>query len=356
MLKATVLGAGYMGSAITFPLSDNGIKVSLWGTRLDDALIEGSQKGNHPKLKKPLNQEVSCFYSKDLMQAIDNTDIIFIGVASEGFVNIFELIVNSIDPGRDYVFLKLTKGLVEYESRIMRASEAAKLIYYKKFPDREKSKNEAHVFKITSIGGPVRALDLANRTPSASIYGIQDEQILKLLKSFSTDYYRIFPESDFTGVEICSTFKNIYSIAAGICDGLFKINLEGLYHNIVAFLFNQSVLEIQHIVKIAGGKQQTAFGLAGMGDLHVTSIAGRNRRYGEMVGSGVEPGAAFKKMFDEGEYGEGYMALKLAIPWLSNFDVDLASELPLLNFLSNVVSKGFDPAAELKTFVLRSGI
>ena len=150
------------------------------------------------------------------------------------------------------------------------------------------------------------------------------DNIQKQLKRFSTDYYRIFPVNDYTGVEICSTFKNIYSIAAGICDGLFKKNLSGLYHNAVAFLFNQAVLEIQHIVKIAGGNPQTAFGLAGMGDLHVTSVAGRNRRYGEMVGGGVEPGAAFKKMFDEGEYGEGYMALKLAVPWLSNFNVEIA--------------------------------
>ena len=356
MWKAAVLGAGYMGSAITFPLSDNGIKVNLWGTWLDDKLIEGSEKGKHPKLKKPLNPGVSCFYFKDLKQAIKNTDIIFIGVTSEGFVNIFELLIDNIEPDKDYMFFKLTKGLVEYEGRIMRASEAAKLIYYKKFPDREKSQKEAHVFKITSIGGPVRALDLANRTPSTSVYGIQDEQIRELLKMFSTDYYRIFPENDHAGVEICSTFKNIYSIAAGICDGLFKINLEGLYHNVVAFLFNQAVLEIKHIVEIAGGKPQTAFGLAGMGDLHVTSVAGRNRRYGEMVGSGVEPGAAFKKMLDEGEYGEGYMALKLAIPWLSNFKIEMASELPLLNLLNNIVSKGFDPAAELKAFVLNSGI
>jgi glycerol-3-phosphate dehydrogenase (NAD(P)+) len=354
--NVAVLGAGYMGSAITFPITDNGIKVNLWGTWLDDKLIEGSKKGTHPKLKKPLNPGVTCFYSRDLKQAIKGADAIFIGVASEGFVNIFELLVNNLEPDRDYMFLKLTKGLVEYEGRVMRASEAARLIYYKKFPDREKSRHDAHIFRITSVGGPVRALDLAHRTLSASVYGIQDGQIQNQLKRFSTDYYRIFPVNDFTGVEICSTFKNIYSIAAGICDGLFKKTLDGLYHNAVAFLFNQAVLEIKHIVEIAGGNPQTAFGLAGMGDLHVTSVAGRNRRYGEMVGDGVDPGSAFKKMFDEGEYGEGYMALKLAVPWLSNFNVVIDKELPLLNLLYNIVLKGFEPFAELKAFALGFGI
>jgi hypothetical protein len=61
-------------------------------------------------------------------------------------------------------------------------------------------------------------------------------------------------------------------------------------------------------------------------------------------------------MFDEGEYGEGYMALKLAIPWLSNFNVEITSELPLLNLLHNVILRGFDPAAELKSFALNFGI
>ncbi len=356
MQKIAVLGAGYMGSAITFPLTDNGAKVNLWGTRLDDKLIEGSKKGAHPKLKKPLNPGVSCFYSKNLKQALRDTDTIFIGVASEGFVDIFELLIDNIEPDRDYMFLKLTKGLVEYEGRIMRTSEAAKMIYYKKFPEREKSQDEPHIFRITSIGGPVRALELANRTLSASVYGIQDVRIKKLLKRFSTDYYRIFPVNDYAGVEICSTFKNIYSIAAGICDGLFKKNLSGLYYNAVAFLFNLAVLEIKRIVKITGGNPKTALGLAGMADLHVTSVAGRNRRYGELVGGGVEPGAAFKQMFDEGEYGEGYIALKLAIPWLSNFGVEIAGELPLLNLLNNVVLRGFDPGAELKALTLNFGI
>jgi glycerol-3-phosphate dehydrogenase (NAD(P)+) len=109
--NVAILGAGYMGSAITFPLTDNGIKVNLWGTWLDDKLIESSKKGMHPKLKKPLNPGVSCFYSGDLRLAIKDADTIFIGVASEGFVNIFELLMDNIEPGRDYMFLKLTKGL-----------------------------------------------------------------------------------------------------------------------------------------------------------------------------------------------------------------------------------------------------
>lgn len=50
-MKVTVIGAGYMGSAITYPLSENGYKINLVGTWLDDKIIESSINGYHPKLK-----------------------------------------------------------------------------------------------------------------------------------------------------------------------------------------------------------------------------------------------------------------------------------------------------------------
>lgn len=92
-----------------------------------------------------------------------------------------------------------------------------------------------------------------------------------------------------------------------------------------------------------------------MGDLHVTSVAGRNRRFGEMVGKGIDPDIAFKKMFDEGEYGEGYTALKLALPWLGNFDINVRAELPLLVTLYNIIFKKVSPYDELMRFIKNLG-
>lgn len=370
--KVAVLGAGYMGSAITFPLSDNRLEVNLWGTWLDDKLMESSMKGYHPKLKKPLPPGVKLFYWHDLANALKEADIIFIAVASEGFVRVFNMMLDNLDSRKQYYFFKLTKGLVQYNRKVLRATEAAFDMYKKKFPRKR--------FYWTTIGGPVRALDLACRIPSATMYGISCDEIKSMLLSFSTSYYRIFSTYDLEGVEICSTFKNIYAIAAGICDGLYKPKIDGFYHNVVAFLFNQGVSEITKIVELAGRKKQTVYDLAGVGDLHVTSAAGRNRRYGEMIGKGVDSEEAFKKMYKEGEYGEGYIALKLAIPWLKdhycrlqgqsqkehlkdqqraeidmNFFSYLERELPLLNTLYNIIFRKHKPSDELVKFITRLG-
>ncbi|MBM3706544.1 MAG: hypothetical protein FJW66_08475 [Actinobacteria bacterium] len=346
-IKAAVLGAGYMGSAITFPLSDNHIKVNLWGTWLDDELIESSIKGFHPKLKKALPGNVCLYYWQDLGTALEDVNVIFIAVTSEGFVNIFGKILDNIDKDKDYTFFKLTKGFVEYRGKVVRATEAAFDIYAEKFPEKE--------LKIASVGGPVRAVDLSCRIASASMYGLSDRKIKDTARSFCTDYYRIFTENDIMGVELCSSFKNIYAMAAGICDGLYRGQKEGFYYNTVAFLFNQACIEIAEIVQAAGGNSRTAFDLAGIGDLHVTSAAGRNRRFGEMVGKGMDGQAAFNEMYAQGEYGEGYIALKLAIPWINDKIPGCAENTPLLSSLYNIIFNKCEPSGEFAKLISNLG-
>ncbi len=90
MKKAAVLGAGYMGSAITFPLSDNQVEVNLWGTWLDDEIIKSCINGYHPKLKKKMPDNVKFFYSHDLKKAVNDVDMIFVGVTSNGFLDVFK--------------------------------------------------------------------------------------------------------------------------------------------------------------------------------------------------------------------------------------------------------------------------
>ena len=51
MARIAILGAGFMGGALTVPATDNGHTVALWGTHLDDHLIAAVRAGaKHPKL------------------------------------------------------------------------------------------------------------------------------------------------------------------------------------------------------------------------------------------------------------------------------------------------------------------
>jgi glycerol-3-phosphate dehydrogenase (NAD(P)+) len=342
MLKAAVLGAGYMGSAITYPLAENRIKVNLWGTWLDDEIIKSSLAGYHPKLKKPLPDTVTPMYSDRLAAAVKDVDIIFIAVLSDGFVNVFNMLLDEIEK-KDYYFFKLTKGIVQYDNKIVRASQAAQDMFEKKFPGTD--------FKWATIGGPVKANELSDKIPTASIYALNKSMPKDIPFGFSTGFYPVTITDDIPGVEVSSSFKNVYSIAVGICDGLFKALRQGMYHNFSAFVFNQAMAEMSKIAVAAGGRADTVFGLAGIGDFYVASLSGRNARYGEFVGKGEDPGDIFNKMFTAGEVAEGYYALKLGVEWIRSLGMDLSKDLPLLYYLYGIVFEDKEPLQTLLAFV-----
>ncbi len=180
-------------------------------------------------------------------------------------------------------------------------------------------------------------------------------QTIKKLQSCVTVFQQnIIPVTitdDAIGVEVSSAFKNVYAVIIGICDGLFRHHGEGNYDNFNSFVFNQGMLEIARMVEKAGGRKETAFDLAGIGDFYVASLSGRNRRYGEEVGKGGDPHKTFEDMFAAGEVAEGYMALEIALDWVKSLGIDIDEELPLLKVLYGIIFNKKDPKASLDSFI-----
>ncbi len=339
--RVAVLGAGYMGSAITFPLSDSGHSVNLWGTWLDDDIIASCRKGSHPKLGTPLPDGVKTYLSGDLADAVADVQCVFVGVSSEGFIPVFRKL---LETWRDVCpVLCLTKGFVEDRGRVKRISEWAEEVWSSRF-DGER-------FEWISIGGPVKALELSRMIPSASIYGLRGDSTRIIARSVSTPYYRVFPYGDVAGVEISSAFKNAYSIGLGICDGIYKRRNEEEYHNICGFVFNVAIGEMAEIVERAGGDSGAVYGLAGVGDLYVTGRSGRNRRFGELIGTGSTPKDSFEKMMGEGELAEGYDAIAKGVQWYEEEQKGRLDDLPLLKTLHRIVIYGKSPEEEIYSFI-----
>jgi glycerol-3-phosphate dehydrogenase (NAD(P)+) len=359
MIRAAVLGAGYMGSAITFPLSQNGVQTNLWGTWLDDEIIDicsrgdhprgGQHRGTHPRLRKTLPDSVSLYHSDKLYEAVNDVDMIIVGVSSEGFIPVFSRLIETIE--RPCPVFTLTKGFIargnRAGSRVVKISTGAEEIFREKFKDQE--------FLWASVGGPVKAVELADEIPTATVFGTNHKLRKDILKVFSTDYYRVFTCGDVTGVELCSAFKNVYSIAVGICDGLFAHKPSDSFHNFRAFLFNRAVIEMAVIVEKAGGKRETVFNLAGMGDLHVTSSSGRNRKFGDFIGRGQKASDAFKEMLENDELAEGYDSLKHGKVYVDQLDGRLIKELPLLETLYKIVCLDRDADKEMRQFISLTG-
>jgi glycerol-3-phosphate dehydrogenase (NAD(P)+) len=340
--KIAVLGAGYMGSAITFPLAENGMDVRLWGTWLDDEIIQSCRAGVHPKLKKRLPESVALFSSSELEACLDSVDCVILAVTSEGFPAVFDKLLPLLS--ESMFLMTVTKGFVAWHGRVERVSAWALERSRHRFPDAG--------VRWASIGGPVKAVELASHVPTASVYGVRGPEGLPW--SFSTDTYRVHLCRDVAGVELCSALKNIYALVLGICDGQSS-GADGKRDNLKALLFSRAVEEMAAVVEAFGGRRDTVTGLAGVGDLYVTAQSGRNRRFGELVGRDMKPREAYQRMLDEGEVAEGYRTLELALRFLRQPKKLEIGSLPLLAALERIVIMENSAEREIRRYLKSSG-
>merc|ERR1712038_61715 len=106
--------------------------------------------------------------------------------------------------------------------------------------------------------------------------------------ALNTDRFRVYLSGDVVGVECGGALKNPLAIGAGIASGL-KYGQSTL-----AAMVTRGAVEMQRMAMALGAKDpQTLYGLAGFGDLMLTSMCAlsRNRTCGFLMGSETDPKA-----------------------------------------------------------------
>ena len=276
-----------MGTALAISLARKGEQVTLWGSKYDARVLpELTEKRQHPALPARLLDEVRVCGPDELEQAAKGATIAVMGAHSGGARSLAGMVGAALGDAR--VVVSLAKGL-EPETR-RRMTD----VY-----------GEELGKPVVAVGGPALAAEVAEGLPCTAVLGCEDPDALAEVKgAFASDTYLIHDTADCAGLEYCSTAKNVGAIGAGLLEGI-GARREQAYKNARSALFTQSVHEIATFVEGLGGRRETAFGLAGMGDLLVTSLGGRNRMYGEMVGSGADPKHAEEDMKERGMTVEG---------------------------------------------------
>jgi len=134
--------------------------------------------------------------------------------------------------------------------------------------------------RVCTLGGPAIAREMAAGSPTGFVVAGTSPATIKRVKALlETSTVKCATSKDVYGVGLASALKNPYAIAIGICDGMaFPTNAK-------AMVLAIAIGEMKHIITRAGGHIDTATGLAGLGDLIVTSMSphGRNRTYGERL-------------------------------------------------------------------------
>lgn len=337
MAKIVIFGSGIMGTALSFPASENGNDVRLVGTFLDREIIDSIQKtGVHPDLGLAVNDGVTAYQLEDAQQAIDDADVVMCGVNSFGVEWAGEQLAQLMKPGQK--LLCITKGMRADEDGTMHILPDILRSYF----DEEL----ASQISWNAIVGPSIAGELAVHHDTAVVFcGEKKEDVEYLADLFRTDYYHVWTSTDFIGHETGAATKNIYAFAAGFAEGLLrsqgKENDKYVMYNYGAAIFAQGQKELRSFVTMMGGRPETADGLGGVGDMFVTSMGGRNVKAGGYVGEGV-PFSEVRDSLMKGVTLEGVAAIKVigaALKPLTERGVIGEHEYPLCRFLYSVVAE-----------------
>jgi len=263
-----------MGSAFTVPCVDNNNEVTLVGTHLENELVASIKKNKnfHPSLKTNLPSKVNIERFENLKILMEKgTDVIVAAISSVGIKWFADEISKYYK--KKLPIILLTKGLSVEKDELITLSEKIRNLL------KEKGHNEVN---ISAIKGPCLATGLANKMRTGTVIAnpdIKEAQFLK--KIISTDYYSTELSNDLQGIELSGAIKNIYSMLIGASEGLSnsKASIEiqsKFYLNTAASLIHRSISEMVEFVSFYGGDPETVYGLAGLGDLYVSAIGGRD--------------------------------------------------------------------------------
>jgi glycerol-3-phosphate dehydrogenase (NAD(P)+) len=179
--------------------------------------------------------------------------------------------------------------------------------------------------------------------PTALTLASHDEEFSRSIASqLHHPRLRIYSSTDVVGVEVGGAVKNVVTIAAGISDGM------GLGHNARAALITRGLHEITRLGLKLGGHMETFSGLAGVGDLILTTTGdlSRNRRVGLMLAEGQPLSDILENL---GHIAEGVYTAREVLQLSLELDVDM----PITRAVCSILYEGVSPKAALESLLNR---
>ncbi|MBW2979866.1 NAD(P)-dependent glycerol-3-phosphate dehydrogenase [Candidatus Woesearchaeota archaeon] len=265
MEKIAVIGAGSWGTTLACLLGNKGYNVNLWV--FEKELVQEIKAGRENKQYLPgIELPPSVKPNSSLKEVILDANLIVTAVPSQFLRSTAKEFSSFV--AKNTIIVSVTKGLEHGTSKRMSQ------ILEEELP--------SHV-KIVALSGPNHAEEVSRKIPTACVIASKDLECLNAVKEvFSTNYFKVYPLDDITGVEVCGAVKNITAIATGVCDGL------GFGDNAHGAIITLGLTEMNRFGRVFGAKRATCYGLAGVGDLVATCTSkhSRNRFVGQKLAEG----------------------------------------------------------------------
>ncbi|MBX3617566.1 NAD(P)H-dependent glycerol-3-phosphate dehydrogenase [Nitrosomonas sp.] len=262
-MRIAVLGAGAWGSALAISLSDRH-SICMWTKDPDHAFEMNAQRINlrfFPGYPLPETLKITS----ELSEALDCADLAIIVVPVAGLRETLRAVA------ANNVNIPIIWGCKGFES------ETCYL------PHQIVGEETALGLNCGVLSGPSFAEEVARGLPTALTLASSDSSFSnRVATELHSSRLRIYTSPDVVGVETGGAVKNVITIAVGISDGI------GFGHNARAALITRGLMEMTRLGLGLGGKTETFMGLAGVGDLILTSTGdlSRNRQVGLLLASG----------------------------------------------------------------------
>jgi glycerol-3-phosphate dehydrogenase (NAD(P)+) len=331
--KILVIGGGSWGTAFANYLaafvnnkeSETGVNIWIREKEIIHAIRETRE---NPVFLPGFQLSPQLHPVEDLESEVEATDIVIFAVPSKYIRQTFQRLKGIVE---NKWLVNLSKGIESTSLKTI--SQVAQEVL-----------GEGIVRQWVTISGPSFARELAACHPTVVVASSRNPTYLEEIQNyFSSNNLRIYRTDDLTGIEVAGSVKNVMAIASGIIRGC------GYGYNTTASLVTRASMEITRIGLKLGARQETFWGLAGIGDLMLTCFGtlSRNFQLGERIAKGetleqIEKSSAM--------IAEGVETTKAIKQLADNMEI----EMPIANEVYQILFNNKDPGDALKSLMKRS--
>lgn len=312
--KVAVLGGGAWGAALAAALVTAGRDVRIWVRRED--LARALASGHAPALDLPI--PAPALASTDLDAVLDGADVILhvlpVGATEESIAMLTPRLAG------DTPVVWAAKGLVPGADALI--PEVAATHW----------QNPS-----VMLSGPSFADEVALGKPAALVAAATQEGLAAdVAAMFVGSMIRAYSSPDPIGVAVGGAVKNVIAIASGMISGL------DLGDNARTALLTRGLAETVRLAVAIGGRAETLFGLAGVGDMALTCAGPHSRNFalGLALGQGKPP---------SGKLAEGRYSAAV----ISRRAVALGVDMPITAAVARVLEEDAPITTEIERLLSR---
>lgn len=325
-MKIGVVGAGGWGTALAQLLVENGHEVVIWAYEEETAADINRTHCNSrflpgvtlsPALKACIDPAEVGEGKELLVFAVPSQWLRTVARRFQPFISPRTLVVNA-GKGIEVETLKCLSEVLAEELAIPQAG-------------------------IVALSGPNHSEEVGKKFPTATVVASSDLKSAETAQDvFISPYFRVYTNPDRLGVELGGALKNIFALAAGICEGL------GYEDNTRAGLVTRGLAEMRRLGEAMGALPMTFSGLSGLGDLFATA-AGRHSR-NAWAGREIGRGKKVRDVLASTSFVvEGVPTTKAAY----RLGIKLGVELPIINKMFKVLFEELPPQTAVWELMIR---